>query len=356
MAKEIQIRTIDLDNPGKSKEDTTTAPAHISESAMAYHNKRQKQRRRRTTYWVVVITLVAFFFAAGTLADWIFGPDHWLTEAALDNALDAQNIGGFFSTGTTFGTVLQVFTTLLLAFIIIKLSWLVTTLLSKRAPNRRKTILSMLNNFVKYITIIVFLVVILGVMGVPIATLLAGMGVLGIVIGFGAQSLISDIIAGLFIIVENSFQVGDIITFNGNRGEVEHIGLRTTKIQGIDGNVTVINNSEMRVIINMTQYRSVAISDVTIEYSENFERVEKVIKDNLDEIALRLEKIMEGPMYLGPIEFNPSGVTLRVIAKCEEPSRMQLTRDLNREMKILFDKHKIKFAIPNVSVQSTPKK
>ncbi|MCL2570321.1 MAG: mechanosensitive ion channel family protein [Firmicutes bacterium] len=347
------MENIENEFTGNEDLDTGVTRVAFSKSAMKEIERNRRRKRRRITYWILVISFITLLLTASTLTRLIFGADSWIHQAALDNSLDVRNIANLFTQGAGFGVLLQMLATTFIVFLIIKLSWLVTSLLSKGSNNRRKTIMSMLQNFVKYTCIIVLFFILLGMLGVPIGTLVAGAGVIGIIIGFGTQSLLADILSGVFIIFENSFQVGDIITFNNFRGEVEHIGIRTTKIKGVDGNVCVINNSELRVVINMSQYRSFAVCDITIDYTEDLARVEKLINTNLDRIAEKLESILEGPKYIGPFEFSERGVGLRIVAQCEEVSRLQLNRDLNREFRTLFDKHDIKIAVPQVHIKTS---
>lgn len=113
--------------------------------------------------------------------------------------------------------------------------------------------------------------------GVDSTSLLASAGILSLVIGLGAQSLIKDILAGIFIVFEGEFRVGDIVTIDGYRGKVMDIGLRTTKIMGIDGNIKIYNNSEISGVLNMTQATSFAMCQINIEYGQDIEYVEEVL-------------------------------------------------------------------------------
>jgi len=315
--------------------------------------KRKKKRVRRIIYWSIVALLVLALFTLGPIA-YAIDPDSRFTQIALDNTINIMSIADYFTANVE--TVIRAVTALFVAILAIKLIWIITKWLSKGKSNRTRTIITLLYSFTKYIVIVVTLFTILGIFGVAGEALLAGAGIIGLIIAFGMQSLLGDIIAGLFIVFENSFEVGDIITFSGNRGEVLQIGIRTTKIRGIDGNVTVINNSEMRVLINMTQFKSVAVCDVTIGYNENLDKVEKLIQNSLQSIASKLDAITGDIAYKGPAEFNASGIVLRTIAECSEGARLQLTRDLNREIKLLFDKNNIKFAVPNVVVNTATAK
>lgn len=213
---------------------------------------------------------------------------------------------------------------------------------------RSLTILKLLESFVKWIIVIVSVLLILGRWGVDTSTLIASAGILTLVIGLGAQSLIADIVAGIFMVFEGEFQVGDIVIINDWRGTVQEIGIRTTKIIDAGGNVNIVNNSEIKTVINQTQEVSVAKCTVGIEYSESLPRVEIVIRDHLDMIKKNIPAIVEGPYYKGVSALNSSSVDLLFVAKCKEEDIFQVQRDMNREIKILFDEYNINIPFPQV--------
>lgn len=213
---------------------------------------------------------------------------------------------------------------------------------------RGKTIDKMIDSFIKYASAIVIVLLVLATWGVDTTALLASAGILGLVIGLGAQSLISDIISGIFIVFEGSYQVGDIVVIDGYRGEVTEIGMRTTKIIDAGGNLKIINNSNITTVVNMTNDLSLATCDVDIEYGESLEKVERIIKDNLPDVKNEIKAIKKGPFYLGVTALGASGVTLRFAANCEEAEKFQTCRDLNREIKLMFDRNNINIPFTQV--------
>lgn len=217
---------------------------------------------------------------------------------------------------------------------------------------RGKALIDLLCSFIKYIAVIVLIFAVLKVWGVNTAALLAGIGILSLIVGLGAQPLIEDIIAGLFIVFERVFDVGDIIVVDGFRGTVKEIGIRTTQIEDAGGDIKVVNNSDIRTLINMTSQLSLAISEVDVEYGESLERIELVIKKNLERIKKNVPDIVEGPFYLGVSKLGSSGVTLRFTAKCPELQKFQVERDMNREIKLMFDENNINIPFPQVVVHT----
>ena len=206
---------------------------------------------------------------------------------------------------------------------------------------RGETICRMLDNFLKTFSFLFILYYCLSILGVDTHTLLASAGILSLVIGLGAQSLVADILAGLFIIFESEFQVGDIVTIDGFRGTVVEIGVRTTKVKEGSGNVKIFSNSSVKNILNMTKDYSIISVDMVVKYSEDLHYIEKILRDEFPKIKRNLPTIVEGPFYRGVSAQNMDNMTIRIIAKCLERDRVQLDRDLRRQMKLVFDDYDI---------------
>ena len=186
--------------------------------------------------------------------------------------------------------------------------------------------------------------------GMDSFNLLASAGVLSLVIGLGAQSLIKDILAGIFIVFEGEFRVGDIVTISGFRGTVMDIGLRTTKIMAADGNIKIFNNSEISGVLNMTKETSVAAATIAIEYGQDIDYVEEVLNRELPLLAEKNNAIIDGPTYLGVSELGDSGISLIVIARCSEQNVRGVNRFLNKELLQIFYRNGINVPFPNVTV------
>ena len=214
--------------------------------------------------------------------------------------------------------------------------------------NKGKAIIDLICSLIKYTAVIVLLFYILKTVGVDTSAILAGIGIIGLVVGLGAQPLIADIIAGLFIVFEKVFDVGDIIVVDGFRGTVKEIGIRTTQIIDASGNIKIINNADLKTIINMSNQLSLAVCDMSIEYGESLERVEAILNDNLAKIKEAIPDIQEGPFYKGVAELGDSAVVIRLVAKCDEGAKYQVERDMNRQFKLLFDKNNINIPFPQI--------
>ena len=232
--------------------------------------------------------------------------------------------------------------------------FLMNIILSKlfQRTNRQKTVMSLMRSMIKWVIIIITILLVLNAFGVDTSTLLASAGILALIIGLGAQSLIADIIAGFFIVFEEEYQVGDIITIDGFRGTVSDIGIRVTKIIDAGGNIKIVNNSDIKSIINQTSELSVAKCIMSIDYDESVERVEVVFKKSIDKIRKNIPNIIEGPTYKGINQLNTSSVDLFFIAKCKEEDVYQVQRDLNRELYLMFKDNNITVPFTQVVVSN----
>ena len=141
-----------------------------------------------------------------------------------------------------------------------------------------------------------------------------------------------------------------MVTIDGWRGVVLEVGLRTTKVENLEGDIQIFNNSVIQQVINMTQEYSLVVCNVSVDYGEDLERVEQVLQEGLPEIRRRLPDIVAGPTYEDVQDLGDSGVVLRISAYCREEHRLVLRRALNREIKLLFDRKGVTIPFPQVVV------
>ncbi len=232
------------------------------------------------------------------------------------------------------------------------LSALVRLLLEHTVKRSRgRTVATLAVSVIKYASVIVVILWCLSRMGVNVAGIFAGLGILTLVIGFGAERLIEDIITGVFIIFEGQYNIGDIIVLDDFRGTVRKIGVRTTTIEDAGGNLKIINNSDIRNLQNRSQNPSIAVSDVGISYGARVEDVEKVLEAELPKMLERNAALFkDAPRYCGVQSLGASAVVLRVIVHCDEENVFSAQRALNRELKILFDDNGIEIPFTQVVV------
>ena len=308
--------------------------------------KSTKKQKGLTKSQIISIVILSVF-AAITIALYVLSGYIW-GEASVFN----QEI----SSNTFVNTLYQKIPALFKSIQIITISWaislLVRWLLRKllARSNRGTTIVKLLNSFIKYLIAIIAILLILGAWGVNTGALLASAGILSLVIGLGAQSLISDIIAGIFIVFEGEYQVGDIVIIDGWRGTVDEIGIRTTKVIDWQGNIKIINNSQISSIINQSKELSVTTCVVAVDYRESIPRIELVIKNNIDRIREAIPEIVDGPYYKGVDSLGDSSVNLLFVATVKESDYYIVQRALNREIKLIFDAKNISIPFPQITL------
>lgn len=242
---------------------------------------------------------------------------------------------------------------------VIVLMWLVCTIaltlvdLVKTHKARALTVTHVVRSLIKYACFIIGAVWTLSILGVDLTAIFASLGILTLVIGFGAQSLIEDMVTGLFIILEGNYNIDDVIILDDFRGTVKKIGIRTTTIEDAGGNLKIVNNSDIRNIQNRSILPSVAICDIGICYEDDIRKVEEAILPKLEGIYARNPNLFKAaPEYKGVQDLADSSVVLRFTAYCDEADIFVATRMLKREMKILFDDNNISIPFPQLDVHT----
>ena len=218
----------------------------------------------------------------------------------------------------------------------------------RTSERRETTMLKLLNNILTYVVYFIAIMTILSVLEFDVKALLAGAGILGLAVGFGAQSLVKDIITGFFIIFEDQFAVGDYVRVNAFEGTVEEIGLRTTKIKGINGEINIIPNGNILEVTNFSIYNSVAVVDIGIAYEGDVDEAERVIRNMLERLPERYEDLMSTPQLLGVQSLGPSEVVLRITAETAPMRHFYIARELRKELKNTLDKHGIEIPFPRM--------
>lgn len=222
--------------------------------------------------------------------------------------------------------------------------------------SKAKSALSLLNSAISYITAFLCFFWCLSAIGINLSTILASVGIVALIIGFGAQSLVEDLVTGIFLVFEDQFNVGDIIEVGGFRGVVDSIGIRTTSIRDMGGNIKIVNNSDLRNILNRSTAASFATTLVSVAYSTDLEKMEPKLKDFLPTLKDKYPEIfLEEPTYLGVQELGDSGVQLKIGARVHEKDIYKAPRIINREIKIFFDKNGIEIPFPQVVVHNSDK-
>ncbi|MGN0370782.1 MAG: mechanosensitive ion channel family protein [Butyrivibrio sp.] len=225
--------------------------------------------------------------------------------------------------------------------------------LFKPKSHRIRSVLSLTASLIKYVAFIVILCWGLTILGVNVATIVASVGVLALIVGFSAESLIADVVTGTFMLLENQYNVGDIVEVNGFRGTVTHIGIRTTCISDTGDNVKIINNSEMKNILNRSDNLSRAVSEISIPYETDIEKLEAQIPKLMEDIYNAHTDTMKGaPEYLGIQALESSGILLRFVAEVSEKNIYSATRTLNHDLLLGFRKLGVECPFPQLDVHN----
>ena len=217
-------------------------------------------------------------------------------------------------------------------------------------PVRGGTILKMLGSLMTYLAVAYLIYRCMVCFGLNPTALMASAGIVSVVLGIGANSLVGDILAGIFLLMEGNVQVGDVVQIGDFRGYVMEMGIRMTKLFDMDmDDIKIIPNNEVRNVVHMTMRASIVYSDFQIRYEEKLENVERILKDELKD-APHSPLILDGPVYIGVKELDASGVVLRTVTRCHEPCRRKVEREVNHIVYSIFQKNGISVPYPQVTV------
>jgi small-conductance mechanosensitive channel len=230
-------------------------------------------------------------------------------------------------------------------------------LVDRTRAKRINTIGRTLSALVFIIDTAVVVVTILGVWGVPLGPLIASLSVVGLAIGIGAQDLVKDLIAGMFVLVEDQYAVGDVVELAGVSGTVEEIRLRTTVLRDLDGSIHHVPNGEVRVATNLTYEYSRVVVDLSVAYEESVGRALDVIGEVAEGLAADPEwssAVVDEPKVLGVDALDDSGVVIRVLFTTDPDMRWNVKREFLRRAKNGLDEAGIEIPYPHVTITSRP--
>lgn len=209
---------------------------------------------------------------------------------------------------------------------------------------RAKTLTDLLLSVIRYLVYFFAFVAILDQVGVDTRSLIAGAGIAGLAIGFGAQNLVKDVVTGFFILLEDQYGVGDYVTVAGVSGVVESVGIRTTKVRDFGGQLYIIPNGMIDAVTNHMGTAMRVMFPVRVPYEEDVDRVIDILEELFEELAGELEDIIEGPSVLGVNDLGESGVELLIWARAKPMTQWAMTRELRRRVKKRLDERGIPIA------------
>jgi small-conductance mechanosensitive channel len=228
-------------------------------------------------------------------------------------------------------------------------SVLIPTDSNLRAASRARTIGSVLRSLSTAIVYTIASVTILGELGINLGPLVASAGIVGLAIGFGAQSLVKDFLAGIFMLAEDQYGVGDIIDVGEAKGKVEAVGLRTTRLRDVEGTVWHVPNGQITRVGNKSQEWARALLDVSVAHDTNLRRAEEVIKDVADSMWHDEEwssRLVEEPEIWGVENMGSDFIDIRMGIKTRPSEQFKVMRELRTRLKERFDEEGIETSSP----------
>jgi small-conductance mechanosensitive channel len=228
-----------------------------------------------------------------------------------------------------------------------------TGTLSLRSAARAQTLALVLRSIASVLIWTIAATMILGELGVNLGPLIAGAGIAGVALGFGAQSLVKDFLSGIFMLVEDQYGVGDIVDLGDATGTVEAVTLRTTRIRSVEGTVWHVPNGMIDRVGNMSQQWARALLDVEVAYGSDIDDAQDVIKNVADGVAHDPEwrrRILEAPEVWGIESLGPDAISIRLVVKTRPGDQFPVMRELRRRLSEAFLREGIEMPFPQRSV------
>ncbi len=226
-------------------------------------------------------------------------------------------------------------------------------LMSLETQKRAKTITGLLNTTVTVLIYTAAAMMVVTELGIAIGPLLAGAGIAGLAIGFGAQSLVKDVITGFFILLEDQIRVGDVVEIAGKGGLVEAVNLRTTRLRDVEGKVYIIPNGVIDVVSNFTKDWSRALIEIGVAYKEDVDHVISVLEEVGESLRMDpawKDSILEPMTVQGLDSFGDSSVNIRMFFKTVPLKQWDVAREFKRRVKKIFDEKGIEIPFPHVTL------
>jgi small conductance mechanosensitive channel len=215
----------------------------------------------------------------------------------------------------------------------------------ERHVQRTRAMGALLASIVTFVVVGMAVLTVMSIVGIDVGPMLGAAGVAGVALGFGAQSLVKDFLAGVFMIIEDQYGVGDVVDTGEAIGTVENVSLRVTQLRDADGVTWYVRNGEIVRIGNRSQGWSTAIVDIPIAYDENVERAQRLIREvvsALDHEAPWDEKLLQEPDVVGVESITGGAITIRVIAKCVAQEHFGVQREIRERVKLAFDREGVR--------------
>jgi small conductance mechanosensitive channel len=212
---------------------------------------------------------------------------------------------------------------------------------------RAKTLVTILNSIARYIIYFLAIITILDKFGLPVTSFLTAAGIGGVALAFGAQSLVRDIITGFFLIFEDQYAVGDLVTIAGVTGTVEEMTLRVTKVRDAGGQLYIVPNGKVEQVTNYMGSSMRAMIDIPVANDTDLKKAEEVLQGVFAEFRKDFPDLVEAPKLLGVEDISRQNVILRILARTAPMSQWDVERELRKRIKVAFDESGIN-TVPRV--------
>jgi small conductance mechanosensitive channel len=265
--------------------------------------------------------------------------------------------------------ILYLISTRALRFIIRRIQKMIVSRIHKgdsksmETEKRANTLFGIVNGILNVTLVSIFILITMRELGIDIGPILAGAGILGLAVGFGAQELVRDVISGFFILLENQIRTGDVAVINGTGGVVESIQLRTITLRDFSQTVHIFQNGKINSLSNMTMGWSAAVLDIGVAYKEDVDRVMEIMKsvgDDMKKDAEFGQKISEPMEMMGLDSFGDSAIVIKARIKTIPGEQWNVAREYRRRLKFIFDQQNIEIPFPHRTIywgeESTPLK
>lgn len=230
-------------------------------------------------------------------------------------------------------------------------------LMSQRRRARAEAIASLLRSITSAFIACIGVLLVLAQLEINITPLLASAGVIGVALGFGAQSLVKDYLSGIFLILEDQYGVGDVVDLGPVVGTVEEVTLRVTRVRDMSGVVWYVRNGEVLRVANRSQGWTLAIVDLPVAYDENLDRVKDLVEavaEDMDQDPKYDSMLLDKPAFAGVESVSGEAVTIRVTAKAAPEQQVAVTRIIRERLKLTFDRAGIRMPVVGAGQVAAP--
>jgi moderate conductance mechanosensitive channel len=231
------------------------------------------------------------------------------------------------------------------------------SLTAGRRVQRAETMGSLLKSITSIVIFTIFGITAVAQLGYPVGPLIASAGVVGVALGFGAQSLVKDFLSGVFMIFEDQYGVGDVVDLGEAGGTVEAVGLRVTRLRDVEGTVWYVRNGEILRVGNQSQNWARTVLDIPVALDQDLVKVQDVLRDVAHDLWTDEDfknQVIEEPSVWGVQDLTPNWITVRVTLKTAPLEQWAVAREMRQRIKYRFDHEGIEFAHPVPAGWGTP--